>query len=280
MPVAAFLFLLCIALCENATAVEFEPADVVQCIFVYGPIYEVGRDLGRSDVALFAQKRMGFVAGYLKACQGDPSCKAQADHVFQQADALKKEGVSIEQRLTNAIRTSDQATFDAIIRQARSCDKKLGFTASNDALTFRGATEAESCQTDDELKGSIVTGYFLAELARAEMCSDILGDRSVRDKHNQLRRKFYKELSAALTNAQSPYASTYGANWRERWNSDMAGIKAGVIQRERASTNVNSCKNLKVGYDLTLTSGTWDEFENAVFKSQFAHARSQIPRCQ
>ena len=182
-----------------------------------------------------------------------------------------------EHHLTNALSRDDDAAFDAILSKIQLCDQKVRLVTSDNFSFVRVVGENRLCQTDEELKGSIVSGYFLAERVRAEMCDEILGDGTTLDRHNKMRRKFSKELASALTNAQSLYSSTYGENWRKRWNADMAALMAGVRTRERASVNAKSCENLKVGYELILTSGTWDEFDKAIFNSQFARTRPQIP---
>lgn len=272
------LFLL--AANSSAIADQLVPGDAIRCFFVYTPIMQAGRDLGRADIASFGQKRMSVIYGYLKACEQNPSCKADADQIFRNTEELTRDSNSLEDQFKYSIRTGDQAAFHGVIHQARLCDEKVGLTDTTDVPSFNGAGSEVECQTDDELRGTIITGYFLAELTRAEMCSGILSDKSVLEKHNLLRRKFHKEIAPALTSAQSLYAAKYGSKWKGRWESDMANVKSQVIQREKPEMTPKKCKSLAVGYDLSLQSGSWSDFDNTIFKSQFAHLRRQVPRCQ
>jgi hypothetical protein len=54
---------------HHARAVEPSFEVVARCVFIYGGIFEAGRDLNHADVFQFGQARLGWVGGFFSSQQ-------------------------------------------------------------------------------------------------------------------------------------------------------------------------------------------------------------------
>lgn len=94
-----------------------------RCFFVYAPIAQVGRDRPHPELFQFAQGRVAYIGGYVKA--------NKANRAFEQVfksklEANKQAGIHIEEVLVTALNGRDQSRFSWVINQAISCDRLIG----------------------------------------------------------------------------------------------------------------------------------------------------------
>lgn len=102
-----------------------EPAfeTISRCLFVYGAIFEVGRDTPHADLFHFAQVRVGYMTGYVQGNQGNPRFK----QVFEEnLSANKRSAINLQDSLKAAISSRNKYVFSSVINQAVACDRQIG----------------------------------------------------------------------------------------------------------------------------------------------------------
>lgn len=109
-----------------ATAARCDDAlytNVSKCFFVYGPIIDVAKNVGHRDLFTFAQARIGYVAGFLRANEASPRFK----QIFEgNLTRNKAAGRQLESRLSNAIQSGSETLYKGVIQEAIACDRQLG----------------------------------------------------------------------------------------------------------------------------------------------------------
>lgn len=119
------LLLLAILSSNSVRAKSPEPSfeAISRCFFVYGSIFEVGRDLPHAELFQFGQSRVGFVTGFFAANKSN----AEFIRVFETKLAGNKRAASrYNESLKAAISARDQSQFSSVINAAVACDRDVG----------------------------------------------------------------------------------------------------------------------------------------------------------
>lgn len=107
------------------------PVRVLQCFWIYAPILEVGREMNRADLTYFAQKRIGWVMGYMTACKSYSQCKQELDRGFQNLETSKQQALARKARLIKAIQERNRDMFAANLNEALTCDGTFGINTAD-----------------------------------------------------------------------------------------------------------------------------------------------------
>lgn len=123
LRIAGMLLLFLNCSCGVARSQDVNDKLVSKCFFIYAGVLEAAETTNSAALFYYAQKRIGWAAGYLEAKKNDSVFQSVFDRDLEQN---KSRAIQIRESIIKAIRNGDNASFTDVMQAAQRCDIQLG----------------------------------------------------------------------------------------------------------------------------------------------------------